>query len=126
VVDAIETSKAELLQVVNLVTKPGHTDNWTVQDYASELERYLINRRLDYVLYNTLTPTADMLKQYAHDGEYPVLCKKSNGDLKAKFVGADLISLFKGEINKHDPLAVERTLIRHDPIILAKAIKQLI
>lgn len=126
VADAIDKSKAKLLQIVNLVTKPGQTDDWTVQDYAFELERYLINTKLDFVLYNTAKPSADMLSKYAHDGEYPVhLAKNSKHQLKAELIGLNLISLYQDEINKHDALALERTLIRHDPIVLAKAIKSI-
>lgn len=126
VADAIDKSNAKLLQIVNLVTKPGQTDGWSVQDYAQELERYLINTQLDYVLYNTAKPSADMLSKYAHDGEYPVnYNEKSAYKLQAKAVGLNLISLYQDEINKHDALALERTLIRHDPIVLAKAIKSL-
>lgn len=126
VADAIDESKAKLLHVVNLVTKPGQTDNWMVQDYSHELERYLINKKLDFVLYNSAKPTKEMLKQYAHDGEFPVLFGTENYGLNAKYIAKKLISIYDEDIDTNDALAIERSLIRHDDRELAKSIKEII
>lgn len=121
---ALQKTKAKVVQVVNLVTKPGQTDGWTVSDYVNEIERFAGKGVIDYVLYNTEKPTEKMLKQYAADGEYPVGYKAA--ELKKasyKAIGKDLVSSEIPEISPHDKL--ERTLIRHDADAVARQLMRI-
>lgn len=109
---AIKDSTAKRLFVCNLVTKPGQTDGFRVHNYVDEIERFIGGECIDFVLYNTSKPSADLLKKYAADGEYGVevdmaVMKK----VRYRAIGADLL----GEIfqtSKAD--FIKRTLIRHD------------
>lgn len=124
VAEALQITKAKVVQVVNLVTKPGQTDGWKVTDYANELERFIGRGIIDYVLYNTEKPTKDMLKKYAADGEYPVGFKAS--DLKKasyRAIGKDLVSKELPVLVKNDKL--ERTLIRHDADAVARQLMRI-
>jgi uncharacterized cofD-like protein len=113
--EAIQSSSAKVVQVINLVTKPGQTDDWTVADYVDEIERFAGKDTVDYVLYNTQPPTADMLRQYAHDGEYPVAVDEAQfAGKKYEALGGDYIHIHTEKLNPNDRLALERTLIRHD------------
>lgn len=125
VADALQRTNARIVQVVNLVTKPGQTDGWSVADYAHELGRFIGEDTVDYVLYNTRKPTKSMLSQYARDGEFPVSIDESFTGLPWKFIGSDMLSTYDNKISKYDTLAAERTLIRHNPDALAKSIMQL-
>jgi uncharacterized cofD-like protein len=121
--DALKKTKAKLLYVCNLVTKPGQTDDFTVGDYAEEIERFA-GRQLDYVIYNNVPPSKELLDRYAHDEEYPVAVdhgRLANAHYTA--AGLDLIArqVWQGD-SSSDPIAEVRSFIRHDPDVLAKEI----
>jgi uncharacterized cofD-like protein len=118
---ALEKTRAKLVQVTNLVTKPGQTDNWQVNDYVEEIERFTQPRKIDYVIYNTKKPTKEMLNKYAYEHEFPVLFHKS-GLTSSTFraIGTDLID---GKIEKKNANdKIDRTLIRHDGAKIAAEI----
>lgn len=124
VADALQQTSARIVQVINLVTKPGQTDGWQVSDYVSEFERFAGRGVVDYALYNTDEPTAEMLAKYAAEGEFPVgydeaWLKKAN----YKAVGKRLLSKEIPQISPNDKL--ERTLIRHDSDAVAKQLMRI-
>lgn len=123
--DALQQTKATVVQVVNLVTKPGQTDGWSVVDYVREFERFIGQDTIDIALYNTQKPSEHMLAQYVHDREYPVRIDQPLQYRNCRFVGADLLALDAPVIPAHDKLRHERTLMRHDPALLAQAITRL-
>ncbi len=115
VAEALQSTKATVVQVANLVTKPGQTDGWSVSDFVSEIERFAGEGVIDCVLYNTKKPTKTMLEQYSHAGEYPVVYDTTV--LAAKpyvAIGLDLIHVHSEAGDPNDKLALERSLIRHD------------
>jgi uncharacterized cofD-like protein len=124
---ALKRTKAKKIYVCNLVTKPGQTDGFKVHDFADEIERLADSRCLDYVLFNTDKPDNQLLQKYAHDGEYAVDID-FNSLKKAHYqsVGADIISRqIDYNLQKSDPIGQSRTLIRHDPVKVAKQIMRL-
>jgi len=118
--DAIIASKAPKIFVNNLVTKPGQTDNFTVNDFASEIERFIGSDCLDIVLYNNTQPSKYLLDKYASQGEFGVKFDEialSTAHYKA--IGGN----FVGEIFKpSNKDLLKRTLIRHDSEAIASAI----
>jgi uncharacterized cofD-like protein len=125
--DALLQTRAKVLYVCNLVTKPGQTDNFSVNDFAGEIERFMKGRRLDIVLYNTKAPEKRLLNKYQTDHEYLVRVDKdllANSHFRA--VGTSLISNKEVVHDEHDKISAGRSLIRHDSDILAKEIIKLI
>lgn len=125
--DALANTKALTVYVCNLVTKPGQTDGYTVTDFADEIERLAGRPFLNAVLYNTESPTDDLLDKYAKAGEKSVRFDESTLESAAYIAaGANLLS---GSIwqnsNSADPIAASRTLIRHDSNAVALAILEL-
>lgn len=122
--EALQESKALKVYICNLVTKPGQTDNFQVSDFADEVERMAGGPFLDAVLYNTERPGKELLKKYAADNELAVgydLAALKRAHYHA--VGANLLSDTIWQNNSSaDPIAVSRTLIRHDPTAVAKAV----
>ncbi|MEK7174135.1 MAG: gluconeogenesis factor YvcK family protein [Patescibacteria group bacterium] len=119
IAEAIQGSKAIKAYTCNLMTKAEHTANFTVTDYAETMESYL-GGKFDYVIYNTKRPSPLALKRYAHEGErFVELGRELSG---RKIIGADLVSKKMPKVAKGDPLAAQRTLIRHDANKLAKLI----
>ncbi len=121
--EAILNSKAKLLYVCNLVTKPRQTDGFKVHDYADEIERFIGGKALDYVVFNTDEPTPTMLKKYTHDGEFPVeFDLEVMDDRHYKAIGLPLIDTEPIKINKNDAIGHSRSLIRHNSDTLAREI----
>ncbi len=125
VAEAIASSKAKVIEIVNLVNKPGQTDNWHVADYVNELERYIGKDQIDVVLYNTEPISNELIAKYAADKEFPV----SINPTRLKRIGAKLIGtrLVSREISAQDPndKKIRRTLIRHDGVEISRQLMRI-
>lgn len=125
--EALRKSNARKIYVTNLVTKPGQTDGFGVTDFANEIERMAGGEFLDYVIYNVHQPSRKLLEKYAAEGEMPI--KIDSEKLKSAHYRAKGAELLANEIwqnpNVHDPIAKARTLIRHDPDAVARAIMRI-
>jgi len=120
---ALATTKATVIYVCNLVTKPGQTNGFTVSDHAAEIERLAGKPIIDYVFYNTAQPPTNLLDKYIKEGEVLV---KVDADALAnahyKAIGAPLLDPQTAPVVKGDALATHRSLIRHDGDALAQKI----
>lgn len=114
--EALEKTKAKIIYVCNLVTTPGQTDKYSVNDFADELERYGGAGFLDYVLYNNTQPPAELTKRYADENEYWV--EFDSNKLKSASYTAIGDSLFSNA-------ALGQHLIRHDGDKVAKHILEI-
>lgn len=101
--EAIESSRALKAYFVNLMWQPGETIGFTASDHVAAVVKHARGRRIiDYVIVNTRPIAPALLRRYAKDGAKPVV--NDTGRLEAmgvKVVGA--------------PLALDRSLVRHDP-----------
>ncbi|MBC7707971.1 YvcK family protein [Polaromonas sp.] len=126
VAQALAKSSAKVVFVCNLVNKPNHTVDFAVHDYASELERFIAPRQLDYVLYNQDKPSPQLLKRYALEQEHPVIVDQYQLE-KAHFqaIGGNFLSHKPIARNPNDQF-IERSLIRHDARAVVDAISNLL
>lgn len=124
---ALKNTKAKIVQVANLVTKPNQTDDFTVSDYADEIERFCaVGEIIDYVIFNTDEPTKQMRDKYVRDGEYMLEFDLDAMDTKHyRAVGLPLIDKTPVEIDKNDRIAHVRSLIRHDSDAVAREIMKI-
>jgi uncharacterized cofD-like protein len=125
--EALKATKAKIVYVTNLVTKPGQTDGYSVNDFASEIERFAGQGILDYVVYNTEHPSEDLMSRYAKEGEFAVQFDKA--ELKSQpyqSKGVDLLAkdVWNGA-QESDPLAQKRTFIRHDSDKVARQLMKI-
>ena len=111
---AVRFSKARKIFICNLMTKNGETNNFSVMDFISAIERYLGKDVLNYVLVNSKRPGGVRLKRYAEEKAQLVVLPK---DYKNR--------LDKTEILKAD-LLTKSGLVRHDPKKLANQILNLL
>jgi uncharacterized cofD-like protein len=114
---ALQRSKAKKVFIANLMSQQGHTDNFSVTDYARTLEKYIGKKVFDTILYNTKNPPQMLVRRYADEGE-PVVCTAACRKSDYELVGRDLLAEGVAKTPKKDLL--RRTLIRHDPDKLAK------
>ncbi len=122
VAEALKKTKATCVYVSNLVTKEGQTTSFTVSDHANEIERFVGDHFLDYVLYNNEVPTKKVAKKYKDENAF--LTKVDENALKTATYKA-IPGNFLGKMatsNKADKLIVNRSLIRHDAFAVAKAL----
>ena len=124
---ALAKTKARKIYVANLVNKPGQETDFSVADYCDELERLAGAQFLDYVIYNVHQPSKKLLERYAKQGELPV--RIDSARLRKGHYFAKGTELLAGKIwssgAKSDPIASQRTLIRHDPDAVARAIMKI-
>lgn len=117
VTEAICTSKAKKIFVVNLMNRKGQTTGYRVSDNLKEIIKFLSKDIFDYILVNKSKPPKELIEVYSEEGEL------IENDLKEKrVILADLLGpLF--EKNKRD--LMKRNLIRHDSEKLAKEIMKI-
>ena len=125
--EALKKTDAFVVYVCNLVTKPGQTNGFKVDTFADEIERLSGGKILDAVLFNTEKPTAELLERYANSGELSVeYDQKKLHNAHYIAAGAPLLAGTVWEnSNVADPIAAQRTLIRHDSDAVAKALIEL-
>lgn len=108
--EAIAASKARVIYVANLMTKPNETPGYTVQDFASTIELYLGQPRLDVVLYHAEPLPPIVVGIYAASDSHPVtLGGIQNWRPDTRFIGYDVAT--------HEPY------VRHDSPRLAQALR---
>ncbi len=120
---ALAQSRAKKIYICNLMNQNRHTPNFSVVDYADEIERLAGREFLDEVIYNTNTPGAALLERYALEDEHPVLLPDENVEHHYTLRGVDLLSRQAwANPNSSDALANQRALIRHNSKRLAQCI----
>lgn len=109
ITEAILASKAKKVYLCNLMTKFGETNNFSVLDFANQIERWL-GGKLDFVLYNDYHPEKDRIKDYKKGhGELLDIVKIDEELAKSKFIGENLL-YEKGPI-EHDPEKISKILL---------------
>lgn len=127
VAKAVAKSKSQKVFVMNLMTKSGQTSGFSASDYLFELYKYLAGGVVQTVLVSKpFRLKGDVLKRYKEEKAEIVIddLDFSNQSPKPKIIRANLVSDKIYERQKGDILV--RSLIRHDPDKLAKALVSLL
>lgn len=119
--EAFAQSKAKVIFIANLMTRPGQTRGMTIGDHLNELERY-IGRYPDVLLMNSAPFTKEVIEHYANDGDAPLV--DDTHLLPIPVVKRDLLS--RAVIVKGETDVVKRSLVRHDSDKLAIALLALL
>ena len=115
--EAIEESKAKLIYIVNLLTKPGETDSYKASDFVKKFLFYLdVPGRLGYVIVNDNHLDPEILETYKGEGQSLV---EIDGEriLKLepnlKIIRKPVARYFKKEhLLRHDPLKLALTILK--------------
>ena len=116
--EAIESSKAKIILVLNLMTKMGETDNFKASDYLKAFTYYLgAANNIDFMIANSNGLDKEILEVYKKDRQQPVevdedACKKITPNTK---IVKEKLAVY--HIREH--------LFRHDSQKLAKTILEL-
>ncbi len=118
--DAVQKSNAKIVYIINLMTKYGQTYKLSAKGHVNLLEKYL-PRKIDYIMINKGNLPLKIVKVYEAEKDYPV---KDDLGKNKNISRGDYLNNEKIKVQKGDQL--KRSLIRHDPYKLAKAIMGLI
>ncbi|MGB9743330.1 MAG: gluconeogenesis factor YvcK family protein [Minisyncoccales bacterium] len=106
--EAIKKSRAKRIFICNLMTKYGETNNFTVLDFAKEIEKYL-KCELDYVIYNKFIPDKKIISRYKRNHPELLELVRVNENLpKDKFIGCNLL---KKDLIEHHPQKLTRSIL---------------
>lgn len=100
--EAMQATKAKILYVLNIMTKPGETDGFSGRDFIRRIEE-MIHRPVDIVLYNTALAPPDLLEQY----------RKQKSDVI--HINPDALSRNGQRVVSASMLNTSGGIIRHDP-----------
>lgn len=113
--EAIAKSKAKLVYVLNLATKPGETDGYKASDFLKALLFYLDTPgRLNFMLVDNNHLDPEILKIYKEEGQNLV-----EVDENAIYKMEPKLKIIKKQISIY---LKKEHLLRHDPVKLAEAI----
>ena len=117
---AIQASKAKLIYIVNLMTLNSQTHRFTAADHLSEIEKYS-GRQADHIILNKQPIPQDIIQIYQQQEEHPV---KDDLGSDNRVIRLNLLADSTYQKPKSDTL--KRSLLRHDPKKLAKAVIKLV
>lgn len=108
ILQTIRESGAPVIYICNVMTQPGETSGYTVGDHLKALVDHIGGGVVDFVLANTGTPAADVLKKYEKAHAYPVsIDRKKVESLGASLVEADLLGPAREAVQDTNVLAEE-------------------
>jgi uncharacterized cofD-like protein len=122
---AIKKSKAKVIFNCNLTNKKGQTENFDLDKYIDETNKYLGKNRIDYAVFNTQVPGAKLIKKYERQegrGMMVKFDKNKNPQRNFKVIKAEVLNEKEVGKVKKDLIAQMRSFIRHDSEKLAKII----
>jgi len=115
---AFSQTKAQIIYVVNLMTRFSQTHQMTASDHLQEVEKYL-GRRVDFVFLNNGRAPAKILKLYQQEKGFPVKddfkTKNHFQLIRKNFLAPKIVIKPKGDV-------LQRSYLRHDSGKLARAI----
>lgn len=120
---AINQSKAKVIYNCNLTNKKGQTDEYDLDKYAEDINRYIGKDRIDFVVFNTMRPEEDLMNNYEKlEGKGSIVVLNENRKRNFEIIKADLIRDERVDISEQDMLSRKHSFIRHDSEKLARVL----
>ncbi len=111
VVDAIRQSKAVKIYVCNIMSQCGETDDYTVSDHLTAIERHSYEGIADVVIANNAPIPEGLRKKYAEEQSFEVQVDEEKVLEKAKLVQGSLW-LVRNDTIRHNFSRLARTIMR--------------
>lgn len=108
--EALKEATGKKVYVCNIMTQPNETDDYSVNDHVSEIEKYLGKGVLDYVIMNNNVPSKKVLDNYAKDKAFLLTDDSDKIDNRIKVIKADLVEKL---VDKR-LIWEKQDLLRHD------------
>ena len=111
VAKAIRESKAIKIYVNNIMTEPGQTDDYSVEDHIKAIIEHCGEGLIDYCIYDTGEVVPEYIKMYNREGADLVEQKINDPALKRiKFIKKNISKIVDGKI-RHDPYMIAESAI---------------
>ena len=111
VAKAIRESKAIKIYVNNIMTEPGQTDDYSVQDHIKAIIEHCGDGLIDYCIYDTGEVIPEYIKMYNKEGADLVEQKINDPAVKRiKFIKKNISTIIDGKI-RHDPYMIAESAI---------------
>ncbi len=101
IVDAIDTSKADIMYVCNIVTQPGETDDFKASDHINLLNSYLGKKKVSVGIFNNEEMDKELVKKYETEEQKDPVCLDKENLQGIKIIEDDLIKTENG-VFRHD------------------------
>ena len=106
IISAIDSSKAKVMYVCNMMTQPGETDNFTVSDHIKLLNSYLGKHKIDIVIANDGDIAPKLAQKYeTTEQKDPVVFDKKEIEKLCKVISGNYFAV-KNNLIRHDVLKV--------------------
>lgn len=105
---ALRSSPARLVYIVNLMTKKGETDGFSGDDFVALMEKY-IGRVPEIIIANSTEPDKRILKPYKEEGAELVTVPTKDSWPESQLVATDLLST-QGDLARHDVRKLRKTI----------------
>jgi uncharacterized cofD-like protein len=106
--DAFANTKAEIIYIMNLMTRQTQTKDMTASDHVAEIENF-IGTPVSYIIMNNEPIPSETLERYAKHHEYPVIDDISDD---GRLLRAPLLSA--STYTKSESDTAHRSILRHD------------
>jgi len=109
--DALRSTRAIRIFVVNIMTQPGETTGFSAGDHLSAVSRHIGPGHIDYVVVNDAEIDQERLARYRQEEAEPVrFDPRDQSDKGVKWVRASLLG--KDDVAWHDPDDLARTIMQ--------------
>lgn len=108
--EAVRSTRAVRVYVANVMTQPGETTHYSVDDHLAAIEQQVGKGLVDVVLVNNQAIEPSALQKYLNEGAEPVTAKLSAGRSWPEIVAEPLIAV--DGVIRHDPERLARALLR--------------
>jgi uncharacterized cofD-like protein len=116
-VNIINSSKAKVVYVCNIMTQPGETDDMGIKDHVEAILNHTVDGFIDYCIVNNKEIPDNILSKYIHDKAKPIYPQ----DLDIAYLKDKGIKLISDDF-----INIKEELIRHNARKLSETITNLI
>jgi uncharacterized cofD-like protein len=120
IVEAIQGSQATKVYICNIMTQPGETEGFSLEDHLRALSEHSCGLEFDCVLVNSALIGDDLRARYLADGSVQVGLDGPAAGCATKAAGSSGLS---GIVARD--LLNESGVVRHDPVKLARALLEI-
>ncbi|WP_291576481.1 gluconeogenesis factor YvcK family protein [Clostridium sp. UBA4548] len=106
--EALNDTRGIKIYVSNIMTQPGETDNFTVQDHIKAIHDHCGSIIIDYAIVNGENIGEDLKKKYLEEGSIPVVLEKSKSDnLDVEYIKANIVRIKNGYVRHNEDKLAE-------------------
>lgn len=112
IIKAIDSSKAKIMYVCNIMTQPGETDDFKVSNHINVLNSYLGKRKIDVVIVNNEKIDEALIENYRNK-EQKDLVMYDKENIKCKVIAKPLLKVDENGSLRHDSVRIGLEILNY-------------